>query len=480
MKILVTGASGYIGGRLVPELLARGHEVRCLTRDKRKLEADPWRDQVEVIEGDVLDPGSLRRALEECDTAFYLVHSMEEGGHDFSDRDRAAAINFREEAAHAALDRVVYLGGLGTGTSLSKHLSSRQEVGATLADGPTPVTELRAAVIIGSGSVSFEMLRYLTEVLPVMITPTWVRTRCQPISIGDVLQLLVTAIEDDGPDDHVVEVGGPDRLTYEEMMRVYAEEAGLPRRLIIPVPTLSPKLSSHWVGLVTPLPASVAKPLVESLRVEVTVADNSFAESTVRPLTSYRKAVAEALQDSKGRRVATRWSDASSTPAHALPSDPSWSGGTVLVEEQVVESNASSSDLFRTFSRVGGATGYYTMNWAWSVRGFIDSIVGGVGLRRGRRDPEVIQTGEALDFWRVVAIERNRSLHLYAEMKLPGEAWLSFETSDTPTGSRLVQRAVFVPKGLIGRLYWWALTPFHTAIFKRNGPAAGCRSRRTQ
>jgi uncharacterized protein YbjT (DUF2867 family) len=467
MRILVTGASGYIGGRLIPELLEAGHDVRCLTRDATRLAKDPWRERVEVVEGDVLDPESIRVAVDGCDAAFYLIHSMEEGSHDFSDRDRLAAENFRHAAEEAELRRVVYLGGLGSGTSMSKHLSSRQEVGSILAGGKTPVTELRAAVIIGSGSVSFEMLRYLTEVLPVMITPSWVRTRCQPIAVSDVLRVLVAAISEPGPESHVREIGGPDQVTYEEMMHIYADVAGLPRRLIAPVPFLSPRLSSHWVGLVTPLPASVAKPLVESLRVEVTVADNAYAESTAGPLIGYRDAVERALRNSTEHLVETRWSDASPRPPQPLAGDPEWAGGTVETDEQVITTSASPEDLFWAFSRIGGITGYYTMNWAWALRGWLDSIVGGVGLRRGRRHPEDIRPGEALDFWRVVAVDPGRRLQLYAEMKLPGDAWLTFEAEDVDAGSRLRQTAVFVPRGLMGRLYWMAMKPFHLAIFHR-------------
>jgi uncharacterized protein YbjT (DUF2867 family) len=296
MRVLVTGATGYIGGRLVPALLEAGHEVRCLARDPSKLLHDPWRDQVEVVQGDVLDPATLAPALAGCEAAYYLVHSMDGGTEDFQDRDRRAAVNFRDAVASAGLARIVYLGGLGRGDNLSQHLASRQEVGEILAEGPIPVTEVRAAVIIGSGSVSFEMMRYLTEVLPVMITPKWVRTRCQPIAIRNVLEILVAALDVMDEADHIWEVGGPDQLTYEEMMRIYAEEAGLPRRVIIPVPVLSPQLSRHWIGLVTPLPTGVAKPLVNSLRNEVTVDTNSVADELTGDLIPFRDAVRRALR----------------------------------------------------------------------------------------------------------------------------------------------------------------------------------------
>ncbi len=469
MKVLVTGATGYIGGRLVPRLLEAGHQVRCLARDPAKLAGDPWREDVEVVCADVLDAEGLQTALVGMDAAFYLIHSMDGASEDFGERDRRAATNFRDAADAAGLKRIVYLGGLGDSEELSKHLSSRQEVGRVLASGKTPITELRAGVIIGSGSVSFEMLRYLTEVLPAMLTPTWVRTLCQPIAVTDVLEILVASVADRVDTNEIHEIGGPDQMTYEDLMRVYAEVAGLRRRWIIPVPVLSPQLSSHWVGLVTPLPTGVAKPLVESLRNEVTVADNSYARRHASPLITYRDAVASALQSTDEAGVPTRWSDSDLADSPAAPNttDPSWAGGTTLTDVQVVESSAAPADVYWAFTRIGGDFGYYTMNWAWALRGLLDSLVGGVGLRRGRRHPEEIFAGEALDFWRVVQVTPGESLQLYAQMKLPGKAWLSFETQAVPGGAILRQTALFIPRGLTGRIYWYALFPFHLAIFGR-------------
>lgn len=464
-RVLVTGATGYIGGRLVPRLLEAGCEVVCLARSPAKLDHVWWRDQVDVRKGDLVDASSLAGALDRCDYAFYLVHSMEQKAEDFEQRDREAAYNFAAAAGESGLRRIVYLGGLGEG-ELSPHLASRQEVGRILSEGSVPVTELRAAVIIGSGSVSFEMLRYLTEVLPVMITPKWVRTRCQPLAIADLLDILVGALDDEGT-SVVREIGGPDPLSYEQMMRVYAEVAGLPRRWILAVPALTPRLSSLWIGLVTPLPTAVAGPLVDSLRVEVVVRDNSYAEEKANGLTSYRNAVSRALHRVNQREIPTRWSGVSGRPALPYPTDPEWSGGTVETDVQKIVSSASADDVFGVFSSIGGDIGYFTMNWAWGVRGLMDALAGGVGLRRGRRHPYDLRIGESVDFWRVVHVVPGSLLELYAEMKLPGEAWLSFHVEDVASGSVLTQTALFRPRGLLGRIYWWAMLPFHALIFGR-------------
>ena len=465
MRVLVTGATGYIGGRLVPLLLEAGHEVRCLSRDPRRLDGLPWRSRVEVAAGDVLDPASLAPALSGCDAAYYLVHAMA-AGPGFDERDRAGAAHFRDAAAAAGLQRIVYLGGLAPEeAALSKHLGSRQEVGRVLAGGATPVTELRAAVIIGSGSLSFEMLRYLTEVLPVMTTPRWVRTRCQPIAVGDVLDLLVRVLDDPEPVSRVLEIGGPDVLTYQQMMRAYADEVGL-RRLIIPVPFLSPGLSSLWVGLVTPLPPSVARPLVESLRTEAVVRDDTARSLFPHDPLPFPEALRLALA-TPPEAVATRWSDAAPSPAHPAPGDPEWSGGTVFTDRRVVPTDAEPHQLFWAFSRIGGDVGYYGLTWAWKLRGVLDRLVGGVGLRRGRRHPEHLREGEALDFWRVDRITPGRMLRLQAEMRLPGEAYLQWEIAPMEDGADLVQTAIFRPRGLLGRLYWYVMAPFHSYIFPR-------------
>lgn len=459
----MAGATGYIGGRLIPRLLAEGHQVVCLARNPSKLANRPWTDAVDVVECDVTRREEVIPALRDCDAAYYLVHSMGSDP-DFTETDRAAAVNFRIGAELAGIGRIVYLGGLGSGSELSHHLASRQEVGALLAAGPTAVTELRAAVVIGSGSVSFEMLRYLTEVLPMMVTPRWVETRCQPIAIRDVLSALIASL-DDAPGSHVYEIGGPDTLSYKDMMRSYAKVAGLPRRLILPVPVLSPRLSSLWIGLVTPLPVGVARPLVDSLRNEVTVSGPSMpTQFGIEPM-ALEEAIEKALDSDQSLDVPSRWSDASSSPAGASAWDPDWAGGTLFVDTKQVETAAPDDDLFWAYSRIGGSVGYYALNWAWRARGVIDTLVGGVGLRRGRRHPEEVRLQDTIDFWRVAAVEPGAHLQLAAEMKLPGDAWLEWRTEESSKGRKLVQTAYFRPRGLFGRLYWYSLLPAHRVIF---------------
>lgn len=464
MKIAVAGATGYIGSRLVPRLLEAGHEVVCLARTPAKLDDRPWRDRVEVRRCDVLERDDVVGALEGCEVAYYLIHSMGDRA-DFANADRTAAENFSAGAAANRLQRLVYLGGLGRGDNLSHHLASRQEVGRTLAAGATPVTELRASVVIGAGSVSFEMLRYLTEVLPVMVTPRWVETRTQPIAIRDVLAYLVAVLGDDSG-SVIYEIGGPDVVTYREMMQAYARVAGLPRRLIMPVPVLSPRLSSLWIGLVTPLPSGVARPLVDSLRNEVVVEDHS-AERFGIDTTSLDAAIRRALEHDHRLEVPSRWSDASTSPARPFPSDPEWAGGSLLEDRQSVATSAEPSDLFWAFSRVGGEVGYYTFPLAWGFRGLLDTLFGGVGLRRGRRHPEEVRLHDTIDFWRVSSVARDDHLQLAAEMKLPGEAWLEWRIRREEGTTYLDQVAHFRPRGLFGRLYWYTMYPFHRLIFGR-------------
>ena len=466
-RVLVAGATGYIGRRLVSELVACGYSVRCLARTPAKLADEDWRNSVEVVRADLLDAESHADAFADVDVAYYLVHSMA-GGDDFEARDQLAAKQFRAAAERADVHQIVYLGGLGDSRAddLSPHLRSRHEVGRILAAGHVPVTELRAAVIIGSGSASFEMLRNLVEMLPAMVTPKWVDTRCQPIAIRDVLGYLVGVLGEERALGRVFEIGGPDVLTYREMMQVFAEEAGLAKRFIVSVPVLSPRISSLWVGLVTPLPVGLARTLVDSLVNEVVVHDHAVASIEPRTPLAYREAVRLALRRVADLDVETRWTDADSTPADPMRADPDWSGGTMLADEQVVDVAAPPDDVFTTVRAIGGKRGWLVANSLWRLRGLVDRIVGGIGMRRGRRHPDQLRVGDALDFWRVEALEPNRLLRLRAEMKLPGEAWLEWRFVPHGAGTRLEQRARFHPRGLFGRVYWYSLWPFHHLIFR--------------
>ncbi len=480
MHVLVLGATGYVGGRVVPDLLAAGHTVRCAVRLPAKLDARVWRDRVEVVRGDVTDRATMDAACEGVDAVLFLVHAMD-GAPDFAAREAAGARAVRDAAAAAGVDRIVYLGGLGReDDQLSKHLRSRHEVGRIMAEGSVPVTELRAGVVIGSGSVSFEMLRHLTEVLPVMTTPRWVATRTQPIAVRDVLRMLVGVLDVEETKGRIIEIGGPDVLTYAEMMQHYAALAGLRRRIIIRVPVLSPRLSSLWVGLVTPLPTGIARPLVDSLVNEVVVRDDTMTRLVPFERTTFDDAVRLALQRIQDLDVATTWASAGGADPmpydHAAtpsPQDPDWAGGTILRDVRSMRCAAPPQRLYDAVTSLGGTRGYHTPRFLWMLRGGIDKMVGGIGLGRGRRHPEQLAVGEPVDFWRVEALERpvdggDGLLRLRAEMKVPGSAWLEFRIRPAEDGgSVLEQQARFHPRGLWGRAYWYGLSPIHSFMFPR-------------
>jgi uncharacterized protein YbjT (DUF2867 family) len=464
--VLVTGASGYVGGRLVTVLLERGYRVRCLVRTPAKVLSAPWYSSVDIAQGDV--GGDLGEAMQGVDAAFYLVHSIGSSA-EWAEHDRAVAENFRNAAERAGLRRIIYLGGLGDRSSgdLSEHLASRQEVGAELAKGSVPVVELRAAVIIGSGSASFEMLRYLVEVLPAMVTPRWVDTKCQPVAVRDVLHYLVESLTAEVM-GRVLDVGGPEVLTYREMMAQYAEMAGLRRRFVVRVPFLTPGLSSKWIGLVTPIPPSLARPLIQSLVNDVVVTGDAAAEAMPTEQLPYRVAVELALGRSIRGDVPTSWAQAElggRPSAEPQPTDPAWAGGTVNLDRRERHVAASPAELFQVVTSIGGEKGWYKSDWLWSVRGVLDSLIGGVGMRRGRLHPHQLSVGAPLDFWRVEALETDCLLRLRAEMRLPGDAWLQWRIEPDDAGATITQTARFQPRGLLGRLYWIAVAPFHRFIF---------------
>ncbi len=437
--------------------------MTCLVRNPAKLSAAPWHDDVRIVAGSI--EGPLEAAMADVDVAVYLVHGIGDG-HDWAAKESRDAEHFRRAAEAARVGRIVYLGGMGADSAdLSEHLTSRHDVGRLLARGPVPVTELRAAVIIGSGSASFEMLRYLVEVLPVMVTPKWVSTRSQPIAISDVLDYLVKVIGAPAPLAGVFDIGGPDVVSYAQMMELYAQEAGLTKRRLIPVPFLTPRLSSHWVGLVTPVPASLARPLVDSLVNEVVVRDSRTVELLGAPQRPLRVAIRLALGRTSRHEVPTAFTDADLQPFRAYATDPEWAGGTELCDERHRDTHASAHDVFAAVCAVGGARGWYSGEWLWRVRGLFDQVWGGPGLRRGRRHPRELRVGDFVDFWRVDEIVEDRLVRLHAEMRLPGEAWLEWRISTGPRGTRLTQRARFKPRGLWGRAYWYGVAPFHGLVF---------------
>lgn len=471
MRCLVTGATGYVGGRLVPELLDAGYAVRVMVRDPRKAAGHTWAADVEVAQADATDPHQVAAALEGVDVAYYLLHSIGTGP-DFAATEKRIAETFATEAERHGVRRIVYLGGMEPeGERLSEHLRSRADVGEVLLGSGVPTAVLRAGVVIGAGSASFEMLRYLTERLPVMVTPRWVHTRIQPIAIGDVLRYLVGCATLPPEVNRTFDIGGPDVLTYLEMMQRYARVAGLPRRRVLPVPVLSPALSSHWVGLVTPVPNRLARPLVESLRNTVVAGEHDIADYVPDPpegLTGYDRAVELALTKIRELDVPTRWSSATAAgaPSEPLPSDPHWAGGSLYRDEREREVHATPAALWSVIESIGGDNGWYSFPLGWRVRGLIDRLSGGPGLRRGRRDPRGLVVGDSVDFWRVEEVEPGRLLRLRAEMRLPGLAWLELSVGSTEGGTTTFrQRALFHPRGILGHAYWWAVWPFHGLVF---------------
>jgi uncharacterized protein YbjT (DUF2867 family) len=470
-KILVTGASGYVGGRLVTALLADGADVRVFVRDANKAQSHSWANQVEIATGNASDFQSTKDALTGVHTAYYLLHSINLGPN-FDEIESAMARNFAKAAQSCGVSQIVYLGGINNDEKTSKHLTSRANTGKELATTSVPVLELRAGIIIGSGSASFEMLRHLTHRLPVMTTPKWVSNKTHPIAIRDVLWYLRNCAKLEKPVGGVFDIGGPEVLTYADMMQKFAKLSGLRKRLIIKVPVLTPKLSSLWIGFVTPVPTSLARPLVGSLISEV-VADPKKSIDKLIPkpaegLIDVDGAVKLALSNVSSNTVSTRWSDATlpTAPWQKAQSDPEWAGEMLLKDKKVRTTDASIKSLWEAIEEIGGENGWYGADFLWYLRGLLDRMIGGVGLRRGRRDPIHLRVGESLDFWRVESLVPEQSLKLYAEMILPGKAWLEFRISKLPNGkSEVVQEASFSPRGLGGQLYWYAVLPFHILVF---------------
>ena len=475
-RILVTGASGYVGGRLVRHLLLQNTNlnVRVMVRDRRKISGQSWVDEVEIAIANASDYEQTLAALQGVHTAFYLLHSINYGTN-YDEIESAMARNFAKAAEAAGVTQIVYLGGIANDAQISKHLESRTNTGVQLASTSVPVMEIRAGIIIGSGSASFEMLRHLTHRLPIMTTPKWVSNRTQPIAIRDILWYLGRAAELPTPVKGIFDVGGPEVLSYADMMQRFAKISGLRKRWIIKVPVLTPGLSSLWIGFVTPVPTSLARPLVGSLISEV-VADKNKSISAYIPdpkegLLNLTQAIEFALSRTVNNDVETRWSDAAfpTAPWQRAQGDPSWAGETVFEDARVKYTAASHESLWSCIEAIGGDTGWYGSDFLWWLRGLLDRVVGGVGLRRGRRDPKHLRIGDSVDFWRVEELDAPNSLKLYAEMVLPGKAWLEFTIEDVIHDGapmrKVTQTASFQPHGLGGALYWYTILPLHTFVF---------------
>lgn len=465
--VLLTGVTGYVGGRLLPLLLDKGEHVRCVARKPShvNLPANANDQNVEVVAGDALDEQSLHSALEGIDTAYYLIHSMGGKG-SFENQDRIAAENFARACREQGVRRIIYLGGLGEESeALSQHLRSRHEVGDVLRTSGCQVIEFRASIVIGSGSLSFELVRSLVERLPVMICPKWVGVETQPIAIEDLLSYLVASLDLDSHDSKVFEIGGPDRVSYRDIMSEYAQQRGL-RRHFVSVPVLTPRLSSLWLGLVTPVYARIGRKLVDGLKNPTVVTNTDALDCfSIRP-RGLEQAIARALVREDRMVAATRWSDALSASRGVRQ----WGGVRFknrIIDSREIHVTATPAKAFEPIRKIGGKRGWYYANFLWKLRGWIDLLFGGIGCRRARRDPDHLSTGDVLDWWRVEEYVPDQTLRLAAEMKVPGRAWLEFEVEPTSDGSLIRQTAIFDPVGLFGLTYWYALYPLHALIFHR-------------